>query len=76
MGQRGAPLPNLKRYRLLAGMTQAQLAQAAGVSMTTINRLERLPDAPAEARTAAVLARVLDVRIADLMASPAEGPAR
>lgn len=50
-------LSHVARIRVLAGHTQASLAEAAGVSKGTVQRLERghLPSAPTAARIAQVL---------------------
>ena len=60
-----APVPPLRRLRRLKGMTQRQLAEAAGVGIATVNRLER---GLREARpgTMARIARSLGVKIADV----------
>lgn len=66
---RGVALPRLREWRIKRGYTQEGLAQATNgkVGLATVNRLERLPEAPAEVRTAKALAETLGIEIADLL---------
>jgi transcriptional regulator with XRE-family HTH domain len=62
------PLPTLTRLkalRILAAMTQAELAERSGVARTTIIRLEAGEPAPLPS-TVRKLARALHVRPAEL----------
>jgi len=52
----GHRLRHLRRQR---GLSQEQLADQAGISLTTIGRLERDPAAPCRSRTLGRLARAL-----------------
>jgi transcriptional regulator with XRE-family HTH domain len=70
---RGTPLPRLRKVRIARLLTQMELAAAAGVSFTTINRLER-GDLPAELRTVRKLAAALGVEPAALGVEPAGLP--
>jgi transcriptional regulator with XRE-family HTH domain len=70
---RGTPLPRLRAVRIARLLTQQELARAAGVGFTTINRLER-GDAPAELRTVRKLAAALGVAPAALGVEPAGLP--
>jgi transcriptional regulator with XRE-family HTH domain len=67
---RGTPLPRLRAVRIARLLTQQELARAAGVGFTTINRLER-GAAPAELRTVRKLAAALGVEPAALGVAPA-----
>jgi len=58
-------LSGLKNHRILAGLTQAELADRAGVSRDTVVRLERLRQPP-RPRTLKKLADVLGVSTRDL----------
>lgn len=49
----------LRQLRREHGLSQERLAAAAGISLTTIRRLERQPAAPSRSRTLARLARAL-----------------
>jgi transcriptional regulator with XRE-family HTH domain len=51
-------LPNLKKHRLLAGVTQEELAELVGMHRVSINELENLKR-PARPRTLKRLAEVL-----------------
>jgi transcriptional regulator with XRE-family HTH domain len=53
----GARLQELRRQR---GLSQEGLATAAGISLTTIRRLEHQPAAPCRCRTLGRLAAALD----------------
>jgi transcriptional regulator with XRE-family HTH domain len=68
-------LPSLKKHRILAGLTQAELADRAGVSRDTIVRLEggKQPPRP---RTLKKLAEVLGVRTRDLASENGTGSSR
>ena len=52
----GARLRHLRRQR---GLSQEQLADRAGISLTTMRRLERQPAAPCRCRTLGRLAAAL-----------------
>ena len=56
---------HLARHRQAAGMTQAQLAEAAGVSRKTINTIENRVFVPSTT-LALTLAQVLNVNVHDL----------
>ncbi len=58
-------LPSLKKYRILAGLTQGELAGRVGMHRTTINELERGRH-PARPRTLKKLADTLRVSTRDL----------
>lgn len=60
----------LKRLRLLAGLTQAQLAELAGMSETALNQLETGRTAEARISTVRKLAGALDVDITDIALLP------
>lgn len=62
----------LKRLRLAAGLTQAQLAELAGLSETTLNQLETGRTEEARISTVRKLASALDCGIADIAQLPAE----
>jgi len=51
-------LPNLKKHRLLAGLTQEELAKLVGMHRVSINELENLKR-PARPRNLKRLAEVL-----------------
>ncbi|MGH3276236.1 MAG: helix-turn-helix domain-containing protein [Streptosporangiaceae bacterium] len=53
----GRRLRQLRRQR---GLSQDDLAAKAGISLTTVARLERQPAGPCRCRTLARLARALD----------------
>jgi transcriptional regulator with XRE-family HTH domain len=57
---------NLKKARFRAGLTQAELAEKAGTTQTTVARIERDAVQP-EVTTVRKLAKALDVSIADLL---------
>jgi transcriptional regulator with XRE-family HTH domain len=67
---RGTPLPRLRAVRIARLLTQQELARAAGVGFTTVNRLER-GARPAELRTVRKLAAALGVAPAALGVAPA-----
>jgi transcriptional regulator with XRE-family HTH domain len=50
----------LRRLRRQHGLSQEQLAAHAGISLTTIRRLEHQPAAPCRSRTLGHLAAALD----------------
>jgi transcriptional regulator with XRE-family HTH domain len=58
-------LPGLKRHRILAGLTQQELAECAGMSRENIAALENTKH-PARPRTLKKLAEALGVRTQDL----------
>jgi transcriptional regulator with XRE-family HTH domain len=59
-------LRGLKRHRILAGLTQAELADQAGVTRDTLVRLERGKQPP-RPRTLKKLAEVLEVDPTELV---------
>lgn len=61
-------LPSLYAYRRDQALTQQELAERSGVSLNTINRLER--GYPARPPTVRKLAEALGVTPADLMTEP------
>jgi transcriptional regulator with XRE-family HTH domain len=50
----------LRQLRRLRGLSQEQLADQAGISLTTVTRLERQPRASCRCRTLGRLAAALD----------------
>lgn len=58
----------LRKYRRIAGLTQAQLAQKAGVDATLISRLERGQRQTASYETIVRLARALNLEPEELVA--------
>ena len=62
----------LRQARHQHGLSQEQLATRAGLSLTTIRRLEHQPAAPCRSRTLGRFARALDEDPATL--TPATGP--
>jgi transcriptional regulator with XRE-family HTH domain len=58
-------LPGLKRHRILAGLTQQELAERAGMHRASISALESTKH-PARPRTLKKLADALGVRTQDL----------
>ncbi len=58
-------LPGLKRHRILAGLTQQELAERAGMHRASIAALEKTKH-PARPRTLKKLADALGVRTQDL----------
>ena len=67
------PTP-LERLRRRAGLSQARLAELAGVSRHTVLRIER-GDLP-RVRTAQALARSLNASLGDIIHNDDEAPAR
>ncbi|MGI8450135.1 MAG: helix-turn-helix domain-containing protein [Streptosporangiaceae bacterium] len=61
----GQRLRQLRRQR---GLSQEELADQAGLSVTTVARLERRPNAPCRGRTLGRLARALGEHPARLVA--------
>ncbi len=59
-------LPGLKAARERAVLTQMELAEKAGLGITTVNRVERLLDS-ARPSTVRKLAAALDVEMSKLM---------
>lgn len=59
---------NIKKYRKLANLTQAQLAELSGISTSTIAKIEAANSTPGNYRldTVARIAAVLNVRIKDI----------
>lgn len=64
----------LKKYRRIAGLTQAQLADKAGVDVTLISRLERGQRQRATYETIVRLARALNLAPDELVAVPGDAP--
>jgi transcriptional regulator with XRE-family HTH domain len=62
----------LRHLRHWQGLSQEQLADRAGISLSTIRRLERQPSAPCRTRTLGCLAAALDEEPARL--TPAAQP--
>ena len=58
-------LPGLKKHRMLAGLTQEELAERAGMHRVSIVKLENRKR-PARPRTLKKLADVLEVSTRDL----------
>ena len=58
-------LPGLKRHRILAGLTQQELAELVGMQRASISALENTKH-PARPRTLKKLADALGVRTGDL----------
>ena len=64
----------LRQIRHQHGMSQERLADQAGISLTTITRLERQPRAACRTRTLARLAAALGQPPATLISSKPAGP--
>jgi transcriptional regulator with XRE-family HTH domain len=60
----------LRRLRRQQGLTQADLARQAAISLTVVSRLERRPQATCRSRTLARLAAALGHPAADLTPPP------
>jgi DNA-binding XRE family transcriptional regulator len=65
-----APLPSLRYWRLQRALLQDELAARAGLTQSTIWRLEA--GRPATIRTMRRLAAALDIEAAELMQPPPE----
>ncbi len=65
----------LRQLRRQRGLSQEQLADQAGISVTTVARLERRPNAPCRGRTLGRLARALGEHPAATTLRPAIQPA-
>ncbi|GAU69924.1 Xre family transcriptional regulator [Streptomyces sp. NBRC 110611] len=65
---------NVRKYRRLAGLTQEQLAYAAGLAPSTVAKLEQGGNVRIE--TLHILARALHVKTSQLMASDTPEPVR
>lgn len=63
-------MPSLVYWRIQGGLTQEQLAERIGMRRATVARIEA--GHPALLRTARLLARALNVEVADLQRQPAE----
>jgi transcriptional regulator with XRE-family HTH domain len=63
---------NVKRLRAAAGMTQQDLAVAAGLSTSVVSQIEQGTNADPRMNTLAALAKALGVSVDELMR---EGPA-
>jgi transcriptional regulator with XRE-family HTH domain len=59
---------NMRRYRMLAGLTQAELAERAGIADATVSRIERGRLTPS-VRLAERIASALDLAVDDLVGS-------
>lgn len=67
----------LRRLRTARGLSQERLASLAGISLTSVVRLERRPDAACRSRTLGRLARALGEDPAALaVGQPPGDPAR
>ncbi len=60
-----APLPYLRSWRALRGMTQGQLAQQSGLSVESVRRIEH--GRPATVRSMGALAKALGLSLSDLV---------
>ncbi len=59
----------LRQFRQSAGLTQEELARAAGVGRVTLIRLEKGEQSP-RFRTLNAIARALEIRLGELLVSP------
>lgn len=66
---RGDPVPALRRLRIERGLTQAQLAERAGLNRNTVLRLESTPGKGADVDTLQKLADALSISIRELLAA-------
>ncbi|SFD61908.1 helix-turn-helix domain-containing protein [Streptomyces aidingensis] len=64
----------LRNARVIAGLTQTELARAAGISVSTVRKLEQGAHAEARLETAHALARVLGVPTTALLAAEETAP--
>jgi len=62
----------LKDTRCQRGLSRAELADNAGISRSTLARLERQQQAPCRCRTVARLAAALSVNVETLICSPGQ----
>jgi transcriptional regulator with XRE-family HTH domain len=67
---------NVKRLRKAAGMTQQQLAVAAGLAVSHVAQIEQGINADPRGSTLQALARALDTTVDALLAGPSEAPRR
>jgi transcriptional regulator with XRE-family HTH domain len=58
---------NLKRYRAKIGLSQDQLARKAGITYSTLTKLESGVNQNPKVKTLQQLAKALDVTLNDLM---------
>ena len=58
---------NIKRYRIEKGLSQEQLAQKAGITYSTLAKLESGANQNPTVKTLQQVARALDVTLDDLM---------
>lgn len=58
---------NLKRYRAKIGLSQDQLARKAGITYSTLTKLESGVNQNPKVKTLQKLAKALDVTLDDLM---------
>ncbi|WP_138968426.1 helix-turn-helix transcriptional regulator [Streptomyces sp. YIM 121038] len=65
---------NVRKHRRLAGLTQEELAHAAGVAPSTVRKLEQGGNVRIE--TLHILARALHLKTSQLMASGTPEPVR
>lgn len=63
---------NLKKARLILGLTQAEVAEALGVSVVSVNRWETGRGSPKVKRLKEV-ASVLHLTVPELLGEPMEG---
>ena len=61
---------NLKRLRAAAGLTQQQVAMAAGLSVSIISQIEQGTNADPRASTLRALAGALNATVDDLLRDP------
>ena len=66
----------LRTARLARGLSQAQLARAAGLSSQAVNQIERGVHPAPRFTTIAALARVLDVTPSWLVSTDPDAPGR
>ncbi len=66
---------NLKRLRAAAGLTQRDLADAAGLSLSVVFQVEQGASADPRASTLRALAAALRCSVDQLLLEPAEQPA-
>jgi len=58
---------NLKRYRAKIGLSQDQLARKAGITYSTLTKLESGVNQNPKVKTLQQIAKALDVTLDDLM---------
>jgi transcriptional regulator with XRE-family HTH domain len=72
--QPGALRRNLRRLREAAGLSQELLAVQAGVTSSTVQRIEGDDDYQPRLSSLSAIARALGVRTVDLLADPEPKP--